>query len=162
MYEMMAMVEASLFAEALRNLGVWTYGIVNLAHIVGISLLFGAIVILDMRLLRFWQHVSVGTIATITIPIAVIGLSLAIPSGISMFAMNATQYHENPFIYLKIPILVLALANVVLVTRLRAWQRAVTGSFLQSGDGSVLYVCGAFSLCSWSSVLACGRMIGYW
>ena len=29
----MAMVEA-LFAEALRNLGVWTYGIVNLAHIV--------------------------------------------------------------------------------------------------------------------------------
>ena len=162
MYEMMAMVEASLFAEALRNLGVWTYGIVNLAHIVGISLLFGAIVILDIRLLSFWQHVSVGTIATITIPIAVIGLSLAIPSGISMFAMNATQYHENPFVYLKIPILVLALANVVVVTRLRAWQRAVTGSFLQTGDGSVLYVSGAFSLCLWSSVLVCGRMIGYW
>ena len=162
MYEMMAMVEASLFAEALRNLGVWTYGIVNLAHIVGISLLFGAIVILDIRLLSFWQHVSVGTIATITIPIAVIGLSLAIPSGISMFAMNATQYHENPFVYLKIPILVLALANVVVVTRLRAWQRAVTGSFLRPGDGSILYVSGAFSLCLWSSVLVCGRMIGYW
>ena len=162
MYEMMAMVEASLFAEALRNLGVWTYGIVNLAHIVGISLLFGAIVILDMRLLRFWQHVSVSTIATITIPIAVIGLSLAIPSGISMFAMNATQYHENPFVYLKIPILVVALANVVVVTRLRAWQRAVTGSFLQPRDGFVLYVSGAFSLCLWSSVLVCGRMIGYW
>ena len=158
----MAMVEASLFAEALRNLGVWTYGIVNLAHIVGISLLFGAIVILDMRLLRFWQHVSVSTIATITIPIAVIGLSLAIPSGISMFAMNATQYHENPFVYLKIPILVVALANVVVVTRLRAWQRAVTGSFLQPRDGFVLYVSGAFSLCLWSSVLVCGRMIGYW
>ena len=162
MYEMMAMVEASLFAEALRNLGVWTYGIVNLAHIVGISLLFGAIVILDMRLLRFWQHVSVGTIATITIPIAVIGLSLAIPSGISMFTMNATQYHENPFLYLKMPILVLALANVVVVTRLSAWQRAVTGSFLQPRDGYVLYVSGAFSLCLWSSVLVCGRMIGYW
>ena len=162
MYEIMAMVEASLFAEALRNLGVWTYGIVNLAHIVGISLLFGAIVILDMRLLSFWQSISVATISTITVPVAAVGLSLAIPSGVSMFAMNATQYHENPFVYLKIPILVLALANVVVVTRLRAWQRAVTGGFLQPGDGSVLYVSGAFSLCLWSSVLVCGRMIGYW
>ena len=113
MYEMMAMIEASLFAEALRNLGVWTYGIVNLAHIVGISLLFGAVVILDVRLLRFWQNISVATISTITIPIAVIGLSLAIPSGISMFAMNATQYHENPFVYLKIPILFVLISKRV-------------------------------------------------
>ena len=162
MYEMMAMIEASLFAEALRNLGVWTYGIVNLAHIVGISLLFGAVVILDVRLLRFWQNISVATISTITIPVAVIGLSLAIPSGISMFAMNATQYHENPFVYLKIPILFLALANVVVVTRLSAWQRAVTDSFLQPADSSVLYFSGMFSLCLWSSVVVCGRMIGYW
>ena len=44
MYEMMALVEASFFAEGLRSLGVWTYGIVNLAHIIGISLLFGAII----------------------------------------------------------------------------------------------------------------------
>ena len=158
MYEMMAMVEASLFAEALRNLGVWTYGIVNLAHIVGISLLFGAIVILDMRLLSF----SVANISTITVPVAAVGLSLAIPSGVSMFAMNATQYHENPFVYLKMPILGLALANVVLVTRLNAWQRAVTGNPVQPTDGSVLYVSGAFSLCLWSSVVVCGRMIGYW
>ncbi|MFL2490774.1 MAG: hypothetical protein ACJ0RF_00025 [Luminiphilus sp.] len=162
MYEIMAMVEASLFAEALRNLGVWTYGIVNLAHIVGISLLFGAIVILDMRLLSFWQSISVATISTITVPVAAVGLSLAIPSGVSMFAMNATQYHENPFIYLKMPILVVALANVLLVTRLNAWQRAVTGNPLQPRDGSVLYVSGAFSLCLWSCVLVCGRMIGYW
>ena len=63
----MALVEASFFAEALRNLGVWTYGIVNLAHIIGINLLFGAIAILDLRLLRLWQTIPVDTIATITI-----------------------------------------------------------------------------------------------
>ena len=162
MYEMMATLEASSFAEALRNLGVWTYGIVNLAHIMGISLLFGAVVILDMRLLRFWQSISLATISTITTPVAAVGLLLAIPSGASMFAMNATQYHQNPFAYLKIPILVLALANVVVVTRLSAWQRAVAGSFVQRGDGSVLYVSGILSLCLWSCVLICGRMIGYW
>ena len=153
MYEMMATLEASSFAEALRNLGVWTYGVVNLAHIMGISLLFGAVVILDMRLLRFWQSISLATISTITTPVAAVGLFLAIPSGVSMFAMNATQYHQNPFAYLKIPILVLALANVVVVTRLSAWQRAVTDSFLQPADSSVLYFSGMFSLCLWPSVV---------
>ena len=162
MYEMMATLEASSFAEALRNLGVWTYGIVNLAHIMGISLLFGAVVILDMRLLSFWQSTSLATISAITTPVAAVGLFLAIPSGVSMFAMNATQYHQNPFAYLKIPILVLALTNVVVVTRLSAWQRAVADSFIQPGDGSVLYVSGILSLCLWSCVLICGRMIGYW
>ena len=162
MYEMMALVEASFFAEALRNLGVWTYGIVNLAHIIGISLLFGAIAILDLRLLRLWQTIPVDTIATITIPVAVTGAGVAIPSGLSMFAINATQYHGNPFFYLKLPILILALSNVIVVTRLAAWRRAVSGSPLARGDSTVLFCAGAFSLLSWSSVLVCGRMIGYW
>ena len=162
MYEMMALVEASFFAEALRNLGVWTYGIVNLAHIIGISLLFGAIAILDLRLLGLWQTIPVDTIATITIPVAVTGAGVAIPSGLSMFAINATQYHGNPFFYLKLPILILALSNVIFVTRLAAWHRAVSGSPLARGDSSVLFCAGAFSLLSWSSVLVCGRMIGYW
>ncbi len=79
-----------------------------------------------------------------------------------MFAMNATQYHGNPFLYLKLPVLIFALANVVVVTRLGAWRRAVLGGLVQSRDNSILFVAGAFSLFSWSFVLVCGRMIGYW
>ena len=162
MYEMMALVEASFFAEGLRSLGVWTYGIVNLAHIIGISLLFGAIAILDLRLLGLWQSLSVATIATITVPVAAAGASIAIPSGLSMFAMNATQYHGNHFLYLKLPVLIFALANVMVVTRLGAWRRAVLEGLVQPRDNSILFVAGAFSLFSWSFVLVCGRMIGYW
>ena len=42
-YEFMAALEDSGLGRAMRGSGVWTYGIVNLIHIVGISTLFGSV-----------------------------------------------------------------------------------------------------------------------
>ena len=51
----MTWLEMSALGVAMRETGVWTYALVNLGHIFGISLLFGAIVVLDLRLLGFWR-----------------------------------------------------------------------------------------------------------
>ena len=55
MYDFMAWLQGSLLGHAMRESGVWTYGVVNLFHILGVASLFGSIVILDFRLLGFWR-----------------------------------------------------------------------------------------------------------
>lgn len=162
MFEAMTWLETSLMAETLRGLGIWSYGIINLIHIIGICCLFGAVVILDLRLMKLWLRVPLPLIASVTVPVATFGGIIAIPSGIAMFLMNAAQYYSNVFLYLKLPVLGLALLNVVLVTQLAAWRRAVAGEISNSNDGWVLALAGGTSLVLWTTVITCGRMIGYW
>jgi len=54
----------------MRNAGVWAYGIVNLTHILGVSSLFGAVLVLDLRLLGFWRSIPLASIARPTVPIS--------------------------------------------------------------------------------------------
>ncbi len=162
MYELMAWLEASALAEFLRGLGIWTYGIVNLAHILGIGLLFGTVAVLDLRLLGLWRSIPVATIARPTVPLAATGFVLAIVSGIMMLSFNTTEYHGNPFLYIKLPLVGLGLINVAVITRLPAWRRAMAGATGESTDRIVLPIAGAMSLAIWLAVITCGRMIGYW
>lgn len=162
MYELMAWLEASAFADLLRNLGIWTYGIVNLIHILGIGTLLGSVLLLDLRLMGAWRSIPLPVIARPTVPLAATGFVLAVTSGIAMLSFNTTEYHGNPFLYIKLPTLVVALLNVGIIQRLPAWRRAVTGDALQQGDQRVLTMAGSTSLLLWLIVITCGRMIGYW
>jgi uncharacterized membrane protein len=162
MYEWMAWLEASALAGFLRGLGIWTYGLINLAHVLGISLLFGTVALLDLRLLGAWRSISVATVARPTVPLAATGFVLAVASGIMMLSFNTTEYHGNPFLYIKLPLVVIGLINVAVITRLPAWRRAMSGAEGESTDRTVLKTAGALSLLIWLTVIVCGRMIGYW
>ena len=162
MLELMAWLEGSALAELLRGLGIWTYGLLNLAHILGISTLFGTVVLLDLRLMGLWRSVPMATIIRPTVPLAAIGFVLAAISGVMMLSFNTTEYHGNPFLYIKLPVIVLGLVNVAIIQRLAAWRRAAAGDMAESGDRGVLAAAGCVSLATWLTVVACGRMIGYW
>lgn len=162
MFELMAWLENSAFAGFLRGLGIWTYGLLNLGHIIGISTLFGAVLLLDLKLIGLWRSIPVASLIRPTVPLASIGFALAVTSGIMMLSFNTTEYHGNPFIYAKFPIIIVGLINVAIVQRLGAWRRAAAGETALPGDQKVLKVAGALSLLIWTSVLACGRLIGYW
>jgi len=158
----MAWLEGSALAGFLRGLGIWTYGLINLAHILGIASLFGAVLVLDLKLIGLWRSVPAAHLIRPTVPVAALGFALAATSGVMMLSFNTTEYHGNPFVYAKFPIIVAALANVAVLQRLGAWRRAATGAAGAPGDRRVLSVFGALSLLLWSAVIACGRMIGYW
>ncbi len=158
----MAWLEASALAGFLRGLGIWTYGLLNLAHILGISTLFGSVLLLDLRLLGFWQRIPVQAMIRPTVPLAAIGFGVAVASGIMMLSFNTTEYHGNPFLYIKLPVIVLGIINVIVIPRLSVWRRAVAGESMDAGDPLKLRLAGGFSLAIWLTVVACGRMIGYW
>lgn len=162
MLELMAWLESSALAEFLRGLGIWTYGLLNLAHIIGISSLFGAVLLLDLKLLGLWPSIPVASLIRPTVPVAALGFVLAAVSGIMMLSFNTTEYHGNPFFYVKLPVIVIGLVNVAIIQRLAAWKRAAAGLPPAPGDRRMLAVFGGLSLLIWLTVISCGRMIGYW
>lgn len=162
MYEWMAWLEGSALADWLRGRGIWTYGLLNLGHILGISTLFGSVLVMDLRLLGAWRWVPPVHLIRPTVPLAVAGFVLAAITGVSMFSFNTTEYHGNPFLYVKLPVIVAAIVNVAVVQRLGAWRRAASGAPQAGADRFVLAVAGTLSLVLWTTVVACGRMIGYW
>ena len=52
------------------NIHFSDYPLANLAHLLGIALLVGAIVALDLRLLGFWPEVPLAAVARATVPVA--------------------------------------------------------------------------------------------
>ena len=162
MLELMAWLEASALADFLRGLGIWTYGLLNLAHIIGISSLFGAVLVLDLRLLGLWRSIPAASLIRPTVPLAASGFVLAAGSGIMMLSFNATEYHGNPFLYIKLPVIVAGLVNIAIIHRLAAWRRAAAGLPSEPGDRRTLAIFGGLSLLIWLTVISCGRMIGYW
>jgi hypothetical protein len=161
LYEFMAWLQASALGHAMRNSGVWTYGIVNLTHILGVASLFGAVLVLDLRLLGFWRNVSLTAIARPTIPVAASGFVIAASSGICLFSTNATEYFGNPFLYIKFPAIGLGLLNVIALNLLPAWKARTTRD-LSLREQTQLAAVGGISLASWLTAISAGRLIGYW
>jgi hypothetical protein len=92
---------------------------------------------------------------------AAAGFGLAAVSGAGLLATKATEYVGNPFFYIKIPFIGLALLNVLLVHRSSAW-RAHKNRDLTYPERRRLAAMGGASLFFWLTSIGAGRMIGYW
>ena len=145
----------------MRNAGVWTYGIVNLTHILGIASLFGAVLVLDLRLLGCWRSVPLSSIARPTVPVATAGFIVAATSGLFLITTNGSEYVGNPFLLIKFPAIALGLVNVGILSRVPAWKARDTRA-LTAAEQRQLSVFGAVSLVCWLTAMGAGRMIGYW
>lgn len=143
---------------ALRN-SRWAYASVNAAHIVGIALLFGAIVPLDLRLMGWRRTVPIGTMARILLPVAVSGLALALVAGLALFSVRATKYAATGLFQLKMALLICAITNAFLLHRAVQWEaHQAAVSVIPPRH---LRVAGAVSIALWLLVIACGRMLAF-
>jgi hypothetical protein len=154
-------IEASSLGLFIRHSSVWLYGTINLSHILGVSALFGSILVLDLRLLGMWSRVPIGAMAKPVVPIAGTGFAIAAASGVCMLATTGTDYIGNPFLYIKFPAIFLGLVNVAVVTRLSAWRHRDVDP-LPSASRRQLALAGGVSLACWLTAVAAGRLIAYW
>jgi len=111
------------------------YLFVNATHILGIAVLLGAIIPLDLRLLG-----------------AAVGLSLALLTGAWLFSVKPDEYLANPAFRWKLALLALALINV-------GFQHRDTRGSLRLSPA--VRVRAGVSLCLWAGVLVAGRWIGF-
>jgi hypothetical protein len=149
---LLAALEQAAPIAALRE-STYAFPLVNALHIVGIALLFGAIVALDLRLLG-WRRDAGGAdqLRRLLVPVAMFGLLLAVPAGLAMFATDARGYAASPLFQAKMLAIVLAAANALWLRRID-W-RAPTARFR-------LAVGGAASILFGLTTILLGRLVGY-
>jgi hypothetical protein len=160
-HDLLAWIEASSLGRIMRESGPWTYALVNLAHILGIASLFGAVLVIDLRLLGLSRRLPLRPLADAAVPIARAGFVLAIVSGAGLLAANATEYSGNPFLLIKFPAIAFGFVNALLLERSAAWQAGRDGTPTDA-QRRQLATMGALSMASWVTAVAAGRLIGYW
>jgi len=135
------------------------YPLVNASHIMGLALLFGAIVTLDLRLLGIWRSVPLDAAAHMLLPVAVFGLITALITGTLLFSVHAVKYASLDIFQVKLALIAAAIINAVLLSRMVAWRTALDGT---GATRSVRLRMAAFvSILLWSGVILSGRMIAY-
>lgn len=134
------------------------YPLVNAAHIIGIALLFGAIVPLDLRLLGFWRSAPLSALARVLLPVAMTGLALALATGALLFSVDAVKYAGMGVFQLKLALILLAGANA-LALRGSTWGDRYDGA--RDAIPARLKLAGLVSMLLWVSVILSGRMIAY-
>jgi hypothetical protein len=132
-------LEATALADHLRR-SRWTYPLVSAGHVLGISVLLGALVPMQVQRLR-----GRDPMVSVLRPYAVAGLALAAGCGALLFLAQAGEYLGNRWFQAKLGLLAVALAH-------GAWH-------LRS---EVIPARAAIaSLVLWLMVLVAGRMIAF-
>ena len=161
MHDFMTWMQASALGHFMRESGPWTYAIVNLLHILGVASLFGAVVILDLRLMGVWRGTPLAALAEAAAPVAAFGFALAATSGIGLLATKATEYIGNPFLYIKFPAVAIGVVNALVLNFSPAWHARGKRELSQRENRQLAWM-GGTSLACWLTAIGAGRMIAYW
>ena len=154
-------LERSALGDFMRTSSLWTYPIVNLFHIFGIAALFGAVTVIDLRLLGVRRRIPLDAVADTAVPVSTAGFCIAVTTGPALLAANASEYIGNPFLLLKFAAIGVGLLNLLLLNQSRAWKDR-RGGALQPGDQRRLAIFGGISLAAWITAITAGRLIAYW
>ena len=91
-------------ATALRE-SIWLYPTVETIHIVGFALLFGSIVVVDVRLLGAGRRLPLGPLLRFVLPVTWSSTLLVVPTGVLLFVAHATDLIGNPAFVAKVVLL---------------------------------------------------------
>jgi hypothetical protein len=133
------------------------YLFVNAAHILGIGLLLGAVLPLDLRLIGFFRSYPLEAIGPFLLRVGSVGLALALLTGLWLFTVQPKQYAANSAFLWKLALLVLALANLGVQHYRQSFQDALRGGSIDTG----VRLRAGVSAVLWLSILVAGRWIGF-
>lgn len=150
---LLAAIAASDVATALR-MSRWTYAAVNTGHVLGIALLVGAILPLDLRLMGLWGRVAHTTLARVLVPVAATGLALALVAGALLFSVRAPEYAALTVFRVKLVLVMLGGGSAI-------GLHLVHGFTLEAAPAGRLARAGALSMACWLGALIAGRMIAF-
>jgi len=157
--EWAAAMEATALAAALRN-SVWSYPLVNAAHILGVALLVGSIVPLDLRLLGAWRSVPLPPLWGVLTRTAGAGAVLAIVFGALLFITRASEYVASNLFIAKMIFVGFGAFNAF------AFRIPSQADFSERTSGHWkpplrFRLAAGISLASWLAALTLGRLVGY-
>ena len=130
----------------------WGYAAINTAHVLGIALLVGAILPLDLRLLGLWRAVPLAPLARVLVPMAATGLALAAGAGALLFMTRPSEYAALDLFLVKLTLIAGGTLHALAIQFGRGFGRLSPGH---------LKLTGGLSLTLWLAALVCGRMLAF-
>ncbi|PBJ14958.1 hypothetical protein BSF43_12260 [Pseudomonas ogarae] len=148
----------SSLALAMRS-ELWLYPLVEVVHIIGFSILVGAVLMFDLRLLGLSKGIAVTALARHLLPWAVAALLLIVPAGLMMFSAHPHDFAGNDVFILKLCLIAAAGLNALLfhVGTYRSVEQWDTGH-KTPGQARIQAL---VSMALWISVILCGRLLAY-
>ena len=139
-------------AEAIRSVP-WPIPLIETFHIAGMVLVFGTILILNLRVFELiLRGEPVSQIAEDLTPLTLTGLGVQLVSGSLLFMVSAMKFTENPVFRIKIALVIAAVAYHFAIHRKVAIEANTPAHRLQ--------LSAAISLVLWASVVLVGLDIG--
>jgi hypothetical protein len=130
----------------------WTWIAAETLHFIGLSLLIGVVLLIDLRLFGVVRGISYKTLDRL-LPWAILGFGLNTITGMLFYVAATYQYVGNPAFYWKLAFIVAAGVNTLWFTFDAAWMReeepAPLHSKLLAGTAIVLWV----GVMYWGSML---------
>jgi len=130
----------------------WPYPAVEILHIAGLVLVFGSILLLNLRIFgRILRQQPVSEVAAGLAPITLTGVFAQFVSGPVLFMATATRFFENGTFRLKLLLLAIALSYHFGVHRRLALKSVSISGVLQASA--------AVSMLLWIAVVLSGLSI---
>ncbi len=129
----------------------WAYPALEVVHIVGIALLLGNLVALELRVWGVAAELPLRPLARLSLGLSLSGFGLLVLSGLAMFAAAPAELLAHRTFVVKMGLVLCAGLNA-------AWFHARDG--LKRADRTAR-VQTVFSLGLWLAVIICGRWIAY-
>ena len=134
----------------------WMFATGETLHFLGLSLLVGGILIVDLRILGFLRNISMRS-ALSFLPFVIIGFVINMLTGILFFAADPMMYWPNPAFKLKMSLILLAGLNALVFTLFEHRRALAIGEDDQAT--AVMKVSAGLSLTFWLLVLLLGRLL---
>lgn len=132
----------------------WGYAMVATVHVASIAVLFGSILIFDLRLMGLGRALDQERLSRLILPAAGTGLVCAVVSGFLLFAGRAATYSGQELFQIKMALILLGVIAVI-IAHVRHGLR------LQRATPWQCFRIGLTSIVIWLSVLVSGRMIAF-
>ncbi len=129
----------------------YAYPLLEALHIVGIAMLLGSLILLELRVWGFGAALPIEPLARLALPLTLAGFALAATSGSLMFASQPGDLIANRVFVIKM--------GLVMLAGLNAASFHARGGVTR-GDRTARFQT-LMSVGIWLAVIFCGRWIAY-
>jgi len=139
---------------------LWTWPLLESAHVLGITLFVGTTMMMDLRLMGVtFGGIRASDFTDRMLPWTRAGFAAMAVTGVLVFYSNPVHYYHNIFFRIKMLLLVLAGLNVWFFhSRI---HRQVADWDLENKPPRAARVAGAVSIVAWTLIVMSGRFIAY-
>jgi hypothetical protein len=157
--DLLAALESSSIASSIRE-SLYLFPFIEAAHVIGLTMVFGTIAMIDLRLLGI---ASTGRpfsrMASDIMRWTWAAFALTVTTGLLMFVTNAGVYYHNLFFRAKMVMLACAGVNILIfeltaVRSIHRWDKDAAAP--RAGKTAAMV-----SLVVWIGVIFLGRWVGF-